>query len=148
MLGVLTRSALSLAFVAAPASAQPEYPMRLNDAPKEAPKPPGYQKLRYDEDYSYLKDLAKKSDFWDPIKYIPVGNVGDWYLTFGGEVRERYENYHNYRWNPSALDRDGYLFQRYLLHADLHLGEAVRVFGQLKTSLEHSRLRRAEGTSC
>ena len=101
-------------------------------------KPP-YQRLRYDEDYLYLRDPAKRTDFWDPIKYIPLNSEGDWYLSFGGEARERYEFYHNNRWNPASLDQDGYLLQRYLLSADLHLGPSVRVFGQLQSSLENWR---------
>ena len=43
--------------------------------PQASEKPPEYQKLRYDEDYSYLKDPSKRSDLWDPIKYIPGSNL-------------------------------------------------------------------------
>src|SRR5256714_3231665 len=105
-------------------------------APQSAPK---YQRLRYDEDYLYLRDPAKRSDFFDPIKYIPLNSAGDWYLSLGGEVRERYELYNNNRWNPNSPDHDGYFLQRYLLHADLHLGPSVRIFGQLQSSLEDWR---------
>ena len=35
---------------------------------------PTYKLLRYDEDYSYLKDPDRRTDFWDPIKYIPFGD--------------------------------------------------------------------------
>jgi hypothetical protein len=35
--------------------------------------PPAYKLLRYEEDYSYLKDPSRRTDFWDPIKYIPLG---------------------------------------------------------------------------
>ena len=38
---------------------------------------PTYKLLRYDEDYSYLKDPARRTDFWDPIKYIPFGHRED-----------------------------------------------------------------------
>ncbi len=107
--------------------------------PESAPKPPAYQRFRYDEDYLYLRDPAKRSDFWDPIKYIPLNSAGDWYLSFGGEARERYEMYNNNRWNPKSPDDDGYLLQRYLLHADLHLGPSLRIFGQLQSSLEDGR---------
>src|SRR5438552_1013722 len=95
--------------------------------PESAAKPPLYQRFRYDEDYTYLRDPAKRTDFFDPIKYIPLNSAGDWYLSFGGEVRERYEMYNNNRWNPKSPDDDGYLLQRYLLSADLHLGPSLRI---------------------
>ena len=41
---------------------------------------PTYKLLRYDEDYSYLKDPDRRTDFWDPIKYIPIGDREDWYV--------------------------------------------------------------------
>lgn len=114
--------------------------------PKDRFEPPAYQKLRYDENYLYLRDPAKRSDLWDPIKYLPLNNEGDWYLSLGGEARERYEFYNNYRWNPASLDDDGYLLQRYLLHADLHLGPSLRVFSQLQASLEDWREGGPRGT--
>src|SRR5262245_27816656 len=97
---------------------------QAQDQPHERPeKPPEYQKLRYDEDSSYLKDPAKRTDFLDPIKYIPLNAAGDTYLSLGGEARWRYELYHNNRWNSDSPDKDGYFLQRYLLHADLHVSD-------------------------
>src|SRR5947209_13962319 len=58
-------------------------------------EPPPYKLLRYDEDYSYLKDPSRRSDLWDVIKYIPFAGREDWYLSVGGEARLRYELYHN-----------------------------------------------------
>jgi hypothetical protein len=65
--------------------------------------------------------------------------TGDAYLTLGGELRERYEYLHNSQWGAGPQDRDGYLLQRYMLHGDLHLGNHVRFFGQLKSGLENGR---------
>jgi hypothetical protein len=108
-------------------------------APPQGDGAPPYQRLRYEEDYLYLRDPARRSDPFDPVKYIPLNGDGDWYLSLGGEARARYEMYNNDRWNPAAPDDDGYLLQRYLLHADLHLGPPVRVFGELQSSLERWR---------
>src|ERR1041385_4482894 len=52
---------------------------------------PPYKLLRYDEDYSYLKDPTRRTDIWDPVKYIPLGSREGWYLSLGGEMRLRYE---------------------------------------------------------
>jgi hypothetical protein len=105
-----------------------------------------YKKLRYDEDWSYLRDPARRDDFWDPIKYIPLDRTGHSYLSFGGEARLRYELYDNYRWDPDAPDQNGFLLERYLLHSDLHLGPSFRLFGQLQSSLENWREGGPRGT--
>src|SRR5262245_1530006 len=34
------------------------------------PPPPPYQSLRYDEDYRYLRDLSRRTDVWDVLKYV------------------------------------------------------------------------------
>jgi hypothetical protein len=54
--------------------------------PKEAPDPPPFQPLRYDEDYSYLQDPARRRGF-DRIKYVPLGSASGRYLSLGGELR-------------------------------------------------------------
>ncbi len=118
-------------FVGAGASAQSE-------AHSEA-LPPPYKQLRYDEDYRYLRDATRSSDILDAVKFMPFALVGDDYLTIGGEVRERYEYFHNSQWGAGPQDSDGYLLQRYMLHGDLHLGEQFRLFGQLKSGIESGR---------
>jgi hypothetical protein len=60
-------------------------------------------------------------------------------LTVGGEVRERYEYFENPVWGLQPQDGNGYLLHRYMLHADLHLGERLRFFGELKSGLENGR---------
>ncbi|HEV8714079.1 MAG TPA: alginate export family protein [Candidatus Binatia bacterium] len=103
------------------------------------PEPPSYQLLRLDEDYRSLCNPDRRSDLWDPLKCIALNDTATWYLSLGGEARERYEYFHNPNWGQGPQDEDGYGLQRYMLHADLHLGEALRVFGQLKSGLENGR---------
>ncbi len=103
------------------------------------PSPPPYQLLRFEEDYRYLRDPGRRSDLWDPLKCTALNDAATWYLSLGGEVRERYEYFHNTNWGQGPQDEDGYVLQRYMLHADLHLGEALRAFGQLKSGLENGR---------
>ena len=101
-----------------------------------ATRPP-YQFLRYDEDYSFLADPTKKIDLWDWVKYVPLGSAG--FVSFGGEVRLRFESYENefFRTSPSA--DNAYLLQRYLFHLDYHPTPWLRLFGQLQSSLESGR---------
>src|SRR4051794_22249022 len=82
--------------------------------------PPPYKQLRYEESYKYLRDSSRQADFMDPVKFIPLSREGDWYLTLGGEVRERYEYFHNANWGAGPQDSHGYLLQRYMIHADAH----------------------------
>ena len=48
-----------------------------------------YSLLRENEDWSFLSNPAIRDDFWDPIKYIPLGTSGS-YVSLG-EVREVFE---------------------------------------------------------
>jgi hypothetical protein len=103
-----------------------------------AHQPPPYQFNRADENYQYLADPRLHTDFWDPIKYIPLNETGSWYLSIGGEARERYEYFNHSNWGKDPQD-NGYLLQRYFLHGDLHLGENIRFFTQFQSSLEDGR---------
>src|ERR1044072_8749374 len=69
--------------------------------------PPPYKQLSYDENYSYLR-TARGNDLFDPIKYIPLNQSGDFYLSFGGEARVRYEYFHNPQWGLAPQDNNGY----------------------------------------
>jgi hypothetical protein len=96
--------------------------------------PPAYRILRYDEDYSYLRDPSARTEWVDALKYVPFGVGGDWYASFGGEARFVYELWHHTRFEEDP-PWDGYLMQRYLLHGDFHFGEHFRGFGELQDSL-------------
>src|SRR5262245_11859061 len=104
-------------------------------APTPSPQsPPSFQPLRYDEDWSYLEDESRRSEWLDRLKYIPLNNRG-WYLSLGGEARIRYEYFSQFNFGAGPQDDDGYLLQRYLLHADGHFGKRVRVFAQLQSAV-------------
>jgi len=100
------------------------------------PGPPSYQDLRYEEDWSYLRS-AHPADVWDPVKYISLGRSG-WY-TCGREARVRYEFFRNAAFGAAPESPYGFLIQRYLLHADTHLGSHVRFFTQAQSGLESWR---------
>src|SRR5258707_12215158 len=54
--------------------------------------PPAYKMLRFDENYSCLTNQDNSTDLFDPVKYIPLRKDDPlWYLSFGGELRERVE---------------------------------------------------------
>ena len=102
------------------------------------PQPP-YGVSRWNEDYLYLRDPARRTDFWDPLKYIPLNEAGDWYLSLGAQARYRYERYEDNNVGAGPQDDTGFHLLRGLFHADLHLGPNFRVFAQGKTALEDGR---------
>lgn len=96
-----------------------------------------FQLMRYDEDYSALKDSTRT--FYNKIKYIPLSQTGAIYLSLGGEVREELDYSANEDWGEMRVGRDVFWLQRYQVHADLHVGNRIRFFGQLRSGLENGR---------
>jgi hypothetical protein len=130
-----TPCAIAIVFLAAlaPAALQAQ-----QDAPAPAPDR-GYKLLRSDEDWSFLRNTNLRSDFWDPIKYIPLRKTEeDWFVTFGGEAREVWEQIGNDNWGQSPI-MNGYLNERYMAYADLHYGPHVRTFLELKSGINSYR---------
>ena len=100
---------------------------------------PSFGKLRYDEDWSFLRDASKAGEPLDDLKFIAVGESGDSWLSLGGEARWHYDYTDDPAWGDDPRDPDGVFLQRYALHGDLHLGSRVRLFGQLYGALESGR---------
>jgi hypothetical protein len=88
----------------------------------------GYNQSRWAEDWSIYRDPKKRDDIIDQLKYIPISgdNV---YLTLSGELRLRV----NQTTNPNLRDREAQRqdINRIVGGADLHLGEHVRLYGEL-----------------
>ena len=100
----------------------------------------GYELLREDEDWSFLRDPNLRSDFWDLVKYVPLGHSGEgWYLSMGGEAREVWEQMGNDNWGQFPY-MNGYLNERYMLYFDVHYGTHVRTFVELKSGLNSFRI--------
>ena len=93
--------------------------------------PPAYKMLRFEEDYSCLANPTNRTDWFDPVKYIPL-RPGDpsWYLTLGGELRERFEGNYDPNFGIGGARSDSYLLQDVPFLTDVHLGERVRVFAE------------------
>lgn len=93
--------------------------------------------MRFDEDYSKLKDSA--ATFYNRIKFLPISADGKTYLSFGGEARMEYVNFDNEDWGRLGIGHNNFLLQRYDLHTDLHLGSRLRVFAQIRSALQGGR---------
>ena len=98
-----------------------------------------YKLLSADEDWSFLRDPSLRQDFWDPIKYIPLRNNGGWFMTIGGQAREMWEQIGNDNWGQQPY-MNGYFDERYMLSFDVHYGQHVRTFVELKSGLNSFRI--------
>jgi len=98
---------------------------------------PAYNDQRQNEDWSQFRPASDAADFWDPVKHIALTDDGATWLSLGGQVRERLEVWDGFNFGaPAGTDTDDLLLlSRMLAHADLHVGEHVRMFVQGKSSL-------------
>lgn len=92
-----------------------------------------------DEDWSFLSDPSRRSDFADPLKYVSLGREGR-YLTLSAEIRYRVEGLRirGVGENPSTFD--GYLLQRYIAGADLHLSPRLRIYFEFQSGIINGKL--------
>ena len=86
--------------------------------------------LRFTEDYRFLADSDARTQPLDRLKYIPLGDEAS-YISLGADVRFLYERLEN----PLGAARNFYLL-RLMTHADLHLGQRLRLFAQLASGRE------------
>lgn len=96
-----------------------------------APARASYESLRFEEDWSPLRDPALRTDALDPLKWIPLNGEGSAYLTLGGELRARFESSRNPVFALGTPQRNDYTLLRSFLFADLHLGPHLRGFVEL-----------------
>lgn len=94
----------------------------------------GIKLMRYDEDYSSLKDSDR--NFYNTLKFLPLSVNKKVYFSFGGEIREEYAGKINEDWIKNQGFNHSFL-QRYVLYADLNIGEKLRLFAQVNSALEN-----------
>ena len=124
---------LLLASAAAPAQSIKETDAGCSSSSMKLPQ------MTYDEDIRYLANAQCRTSFLDSIQFIPLSAEGeDRFLSFGVWIRERSEYVSNPNWSDTPPGNT-YLMQRYFLHADLHLDDRVRFFGELASSLVNGR---------
>ncbi|MFM7020934.1 MAG: alginate export family protein [Aquirufa sp.] len=93
-------------------------------------------RLRFEDDFSYLKsDTTQKS--WDErLKFMPLGNALN--VSIGGEWREQYQNYTNANFGqfPASFTEESphQWMHRMMLHADFRLRNSARIFVQLNNT--------------
>ena len=107
--------------------------------PASEPERPTYEDRRFDEDWSALRDvdLSGRNRVWERLKFIPLGQEEQVWLTLAGQARERTEYYNQDQFGQSQPEQSGgFLLSRFRLSADLHASKYVRVFAEAKSSLQ------------
>jgi hypothetical protein len=94
--------------------------------------------LRTLDNNAALRADTSDHKFNRAIKNIPLSSLNPaTNLSVGGEIREQLRMYSHVNYgdvDSGENDNDVYLLQRYLLHADLHLGRHLRFFGQFNSN--------------
>ena len=104
---------------------------------KKCPPRDTYKSLRYDENWSGLRNPECRTEPFDELKFIRLGEQA--YMSLGGEARLRYERYTNPGFGTDPPTDSGYLLQRYLFHSDIHFTPAFRLFVQFQSGVENGR---------
>ncbi|XVJ60076.1 MAG: alginate export family protein [Tepidisphaera sp.] len=133
--GLAIGASIFASLLATVASAQPASPPAPSDpaakpAPASPPAPPPFKLFRYEDDFSSFADPAKRSGFFDDIKYISLEDQSPITLSLGGELRSRYEYSSAPLFGLRRPGHDDFFLQRFLLHADLHVGKYEELHGR------------------
>ena len=107
-----------------------------SSAPAERPK---FKNLPYEEDWSVLRE-GGGDELLDPIKYIPFDEDGDFWMSFGGQLRGRLEIWRSFNFGTTTPADDTFFLTRIRFHTDLHLTKFVRVFAEFKSALSTERI--------
>ena len=101
--------------------------------------PPSYRFLRFLEDFGTLRDPACRTDPWDALKYIALGDGWAGALTLGADARWVLINARYLSFGNEGGDNHSVLLQRYHAHASLRVSGELRVFAEVKSNYEQGR---------
>jgi hypothetical protein len=107
-------------------------------AQQGSPPRPGYQVLRFNEDWAPFADAGPRGPL-DALKFVPLNADRSAYLSFGGQLRQRFEGVRNFMLGGPGTRDDAFSLTRAMAHADLHLGESLRFFVEAKHAVAHGR---------
>ncbi|WP_330970850.1 alginate export family protein, partial [Lysobacter sp. A3-1-A15] len=91
-----------------------------------------FRPLRFDDDFSAQRQACADDNRSACWKDRPIGDHVR--LSFGGDLRWRYEHTGNPRYGLEPQDRWGVWMQRHSAFVDLQVGEHWRGFAQLTSS--------------
>ena len=125
---------LAIGLIGAGALASPASAEDSAAAVDSVPARPTIEFNRWQEDWSVLANPAVPREPFDDLKYIPRSATDPKaYLSFGADLRERFEGNDAPSFGVGGAHPEDYLISRLEVHADLHLGAHVQIFTQLQS---------------
>jgi Alginate export len=98
------------------------------------PTRPSIMAERWNEDWSVLADPRVSSEPLDSLKYIRLDPYDPkTYLSFGGDIRERFEANNATNFGVSPNKNQNYLISRSDVFADLRIADQIQVFTQFES---------------
>jgi Alginate export len=129
--------AFLIALLAPPAMAQTPDPQPPGPPPDPA-RPP-LNPFPAEQNWSFLADPAKRTDFFDPVKYISFGDNPQLYLSLGFEYRIEYEYDDHWMFGAGPQSNYGYVMNRVMPHFDFHAARCFRLFSEFEFDFEDGR---------
>jgi hypothetical protein len=132
------RKAASLVFLACCFAAGAHAQTEFGDA---APQRPSIMFNRWQEDWSVLADPQTPREPLDGLKYIPlVANDPETYLSFGANLRERFESNDAVNFGVGGLKPQSYVISRLEADADLRIADRFQAFVQFESAFAPGKL--------
>ncbi|MEM1443186.1 MAG: alginate export family protein, partial [Verrucomicrobiota bacterium] len=100
---------------------------------------PGFEVLRFDDEVGGYALLDDESWWYPNLKYDALSISDDAFISFGGEIRQRFDYLSNPDFGGAPFSQSSAWLQRYVLHADTRSNSSVRTFVQLFGSFEEGR---------
>ncbi|CDZ76485.1 hypothetical protein BN59_00754 [Legionella massiliensis] len=110
------------------------YSLAIAGTESAIPKRPDIMFNRWQEDWSVLADPRVPRQPFDNLKYIPLSKSDPkTYLSFGANVRERFESNDAVNFGVGKSVPQSYLLSRTEVHADLRIADLIQTFVQLQS---------------
>jgi hypothetical protein len=122
-----------------PFAARAQTPDPQPPGPAPDPERPTSNPFPAEQNWSFLSDPSKRADFFDPVKYISLGENPLLYLSLGFEYRIEYEYDDSWLFGAGPQDHGGYLMNRVMPHFDFHAGDYFRLFSEFEFDYEDGR---------
>jgi len=119
---------MAIVIALSPLAARAQTPDPQPTGPALDPERPALNPFPAEQNWGFLSDPSKRTDFFDPAKYILLSENPYLYLSLGFEYRIEYEYDGNWMLGAGPQDHHGYVMNRVMPHFDFHVGSYFRLF--------------------